>query len=424
MSNSQKNITTEIGQMPFEWKRLSLEDISEFITKGATPTTYGFKWEESGIPFLRSECVSENGFIENGISYISEEANDAMNRSKIRPDDILISITGNVGRVAIYPKKYESGNINQHIARVRIIKDEIADRLFVYHQINQPNYRNYYNGIVTGAAYPQLSLKQIRETPIFLPPLQTQKHIASILSDYDNLIENNLKRIKLLEETAQNIYKEWFVNFRFPNYEHTEFDVESGLPAGWEMKKISSIVEFKGGFPFKSSEYTESGKYRIVTIKNVGDRFFDGNNTSGIENIPDKMKEYCKLQEGNILMSLTGNIGRTCLVYGENYLLNQRVVIVTPINSENSAFCYFLFNTDSIKGLMNNLSSGVAQQNLSPVKLEEQLIPLPPMSLMLKYSSAINGIVNQIISLNKQNGKLKEARDILLPRLMNRTIEV
>ena len=136
MSNSQKNVSTEIGEMPSDWTRMSLEDISEFITKGATPTTYGFKWVESGIPFLRSECVSENGFIENGLTFISEEANDAMNRSKVQPDDILISITGNVGRVAIYPRKYESGNINQHIARVRIIKDDIADRLFVYHQIN------------------------------------------------------------------------------------------------------------------------------------------------------------------------------------------------------------------------------------------------------------------------------------------------
>jgi type I restriction enzyme S subunit len=424
MSENQKIISTEVGKIPKDWTRYNLEEISEFITKGATPTTYGFKWEESGIPFLRSECVSENGFIENGLSFISEEANNAMNRSKVQSDDILISITGNVGRIAIYPKKYESGNINQHIARVRIIKEDIADRMFVYFQINQPSYRSYYNGIVTGAAYPQLSLKQIRETPVFLPPIPTQKRIASILSAYDDLIENNLKRIKILEETAQNIYKEWFVNFRFPNYENTPINQETGLPEGWEVKRISSIVEFKGGFPFKSSEYSENGKYRIITIKNVGDRFFDGNNTSGIENIPDKMKEYCKLQEGNILMSLTGNIGRTCLVYGDNYLLNQRVVIITPTNSENSAFCYFLFNTDSIKGLMNNLASGVAQQNLSPVKLQEQWIPLPTLSLMLQYSSSTNGIVNQIISLNKQNQKLKEARDILLPRLMNRTIEV
>jgi type I restriction enzyme S subunit len=278
--------------------------------------------------------------------------------------------------------------------------------------------------ISEGTARENLSLEKLLSKKREVPDYQTQKRIASILSAYDDLIENNLKRIKLLEETAQNIYKEWFVNFRFPNYENTQFNEETGLPVGWEIKKISSLVEFKGGFPFKSSEYTENGKYRIVTIKNVGDRFFEGNNTSGIENIPDKMKEYCKLQEGNILMSLTGNIGRTCLVYGDNFLLNQRVVIIEPINSENSPFCYFLFNTDSIKGLMNNLASGVAQQNLSPIKLEEQWIPLPPLSLMLHYSSITYDIVNQIISLNKQNQKLKEARDILLPRLMNRTIEV
>lgn len=365
----------------------------------------------------------QTGDVKNANLYITEYSQTysqkGLDQSKLwEPNTLCITIAANIadttilGIQACFPDSIIGFVADENVCDVRFIK---------YHfDIVQKQMQM----VSQGATQDNLSLEKLLKFKVPTPPLETQKRIASILSAYDDLIENNLKRIKLLEETAQNIYKEWFVNFRFPNYEHTEFDAESGLPVGWEIKKISSIVEFKGGFPFKSSEYTESGKYRIVTIKNVGDRFFDGNNTSGIENIPDKMKEYCKLQEGNILMSLTGNIGRTCLVYGENYLLNQRVVIVTPINSENSAFCYFLFNTDSIKGLMNNLSSGVAQQNLSPVKLEEQLIPLPPMSLMLKYSSATNGIVNQIISLNKHNGKLKEARDILLPRLMNRTIEV
>ena len=291
---------------------------------------------------------------------------------------------------------------------------------YIYYFLKNIDFTNYNSG----SAQPSLNRNFIYPIKIEIPALETQKRIASILSNYDDLIENNLKRIKLLEETAQNIYKEWFVNFRFPNYEHTEFDTESGLPKGWKMEKVGQLVSFKGGYPFKSSEYTDNGKFRIVTIKNVGDRFFDGSNTSGIENIPDKMKDYCKLKEGDILMSLTGNIGRTCLVYGDNYLLNQRVVLIEPVNFENKAFCYFLFNTDSIKGLMNNLASGVAQQNLSPVKLEEQIILLPPSNLMLQYSSSINGMISHIILLNKQNQNLKEARDILLPRLMNRTIEV
>ena len=407
------------------WELKIISDLSEIPLRNGIYKEKEFQGR--GQKIINMKELFGFNFIGNQEMKRVDLSDSEKERFLVKEGDLLFArrslVDDGAGKTSIISNLLEDTTFESSMIRVRL-NQKITTPLFYYYYFTSYEGRGRVLSLSTGVNVKGIKGSELNNLQIPFPPLETQKRIASILSNYDNLIENNLKRIKLLEETAQNIYKEWFVNFRFPNYEHTEFDVESGLPAGWEMKKISSIVEFKGGFPFKSSEYTESGKYRIVTIKNVGDRFFDGNNTSGIENIPDKMKEYCKLQEGNILMSLTGNIGRTCLVYGENYLLNQRVVIVTPINSENSAFCYFLFNTDSIKGLMNNLSSGVAQQNLSPVKLEEQLIPLPPMSLMLKYSSAINGIVNQIISLNKQNGKLKEARDILLPRLMNRTIEV
>ena len=170
-----------MGKMPFNWKKHQLSDIS-FITKGATPTTKGFKWQDSGITFLRSECVSELGYSESGVAFISKEAHDSMERSKIIGGDILISITGNVGRIAVYPLDNSEGNINQHIARVRIVKKEIANRKFIYYQLNQKNYRNYYLGIITGAAYPQLSLKQIRNLSI--PPFSPNPKTHSRYSKY------------------------------------------------------------------------------------------------------------------------------------------------------------------------------------------------------------------------------------------------
>ncbi|NBW59673.1 MAG: restriction endonuclease subunit S [Crocinitomicaceae bacterium] len=387
---------------------------------------------DKGVPIIKIKNIQRE-YVEIDGEYFVEDSFLSLDpKYHCVKSDILISLTGShitlpnsvVGRVAKYHYDFTS-LLNQRGGKIVVTNPKKLWNDYLYYFLCQNEIRIKLAQFGRGGANQcNISPSNVESITIILPPLQTQKRIASILSAYDDLIENNLKRIKLLEETAQNIYKEWFVNFRFPNYENTPFNQETGLPEGWEVKRIGSIVEFKGGFPFKSSEYSENGKYRIVTIKNVGDRFFDGNNTSGIENIPDKMKEFCKLQEGNILMSLTGNIGRTCLVYGDNFLLNQRVVIIAPNNSENIAFCYFLFNTDSIKGLMNNLASGVAQQNLSPVKLEEQSIPLPPLSLMLQFSSITNEVVNQIISLNKQNQTLIEARDILLPRLMNRTIEV
>jgi type I restriction enzyme S subunit len=431
MSKSNDFIDTPMGKIPVSWGKYNLEEISEFITKGATPTTYGFKWEESGIPFLRSECVSENGFIESGISFISEEANNVMQRSKVQSDDILISITGNVGRIAIYPKKYDSGNINQHIARVRINKTEIADRLFVYHQINQPNYRNYYNGIVTGAAYPQLSLKQIRETPVYLPPLETQKRIANILSTYDDLIENNLKRIKLLEETAQNIYKEWFVNFRFPNYEHTEFDGESGLPKGWEKLELNNIADVLSSKRVFLSDYVESGvpfyRGKEITQKsnfiNISELYYITE-----EKFLELEAKSGSPKEGDILITGVGTIGNSYLIneFDEKfYFKDGNLLWIRNIDKKISPeYLIQYLKSNDFKGVVDSISIGSSQKALTISALKSIKILIPEQDLINNYTSKTKVLLKQVNTLYEGLKILKEARDILLPRLMNRTIEV
>jgi type I restriction enzyme S subunit len=165
------------------WPKSPLGIISAFITKGSTPTTYGFKWESTGVPFLRSECVSDRGLDMRESMFISTAANEALRRSKVMDGDILITITGNVGRV-IRLAGIGAANINQHIARVRI-KDQQFDGGFVYHYLSQRAMRDYYESIVTGQAYPQISLKQVRSTDIPAPPLEEQRAIAEILDDAD-----------------------------------------------------------------------------------------------------------------------------------------------------------------------------------------------------------------------------------------------
>ncbi len=177
-----------LGEIPKSWEVSSLESHSAFITKGSTPTTYGFHWEETGVQFLRSECVSPNGFILSGAMFISEEANNAMERSKIKGGDILMTITGNVGRVCIYPTEYLTGNINQHIARIRIT-DKLISSQFIFQFLSQSTQIQEYLKITTGQAYPQLSLKQVRETKIPIPPLKEQTKIAEILSSVDDKLE-------------------------------------------------------------------------------------------------------------------------------------------------------------------------------------------------------------------------------------------
>jgi type I restriction enzyme, S subunit len=166
-----------------EWGATTLKQICDFITKGATPTTYGFTWQSSGVLFLRSECVSETGLDLTQSMFICDDAHRMMQRSAVANGDILVTITGNVGRVVRYVGS-KTANLNQHIARIRISSSDVSPD-YIYHCLNQPEVRRMYNQITTGQAYPQLSLVQVRNTTIPLPTYDEQCEIAAYLSDMD-----------------------------------------------------------------------------------------------------------------------------------------------------------------------------------------------------------------------------------------------
>ena len=169
------------------WTSRKLADISAFITKGSTPTTYGFNWETSGILFLRSECVSDAGIDLTQSMHISSEAHAVLKRSEVLQGDLLMTITGNVGRVIQATPECDGSNINQHIARIRINDPQINSR-FVYHYFSQRRVRKDLEKITTGQAYPQLSLAQVRACKIPMPDLPEQNRIAGVLSDIDTEI--------------------------------------------------------------------------------------------------------------------------------------------------------------------------------------------------------------------------------------------
>ena len=196
---------TKVGWIPEGWNICDLQGVSKFITKGSTPTTYGFEWAEPShyaIPFLRSECVSANGFTESGLQYISDAAHASLSRSEVKPDDILMTITGNVGRVIRFPKKFRRANINQHIARIRV-NSAAASNEFVFQSLELPFYSKHYQSILTGQAYPQISLVQVRETPIPFPGLPEQEAIAEVLECWDKgirILEKKIGKKRLIKK--------------------------------------------------------------------------------------------------------------------------------------------------------------------------------------------------------------------------------
>lgn len=373
---------------------------------------------EKGIPFITISNINSYNQIDfTNTMFVPEDYyNNLDTKRKAQRGDILYSVVGSFG-IPILISEDKKFVFQRHIAILR--PDTSVDSRYLYYKMLSKDFYAMADTAAIGAAQRTISLTALRNMEITLPNIDIQRKIADILSKYDNLIENNQRQIKLLEEAAQRLYKEWFVDLHFPGYESTT--ITDGVPDGWNHNTVDSIVNLLSGYAFKSTTFDDSGDFKIVTIKNVQDGFFDGENVNRILEMPSKMPDHCVLQDGDILLSLTGNVGRVCLVNGENYLLNQRVA---KLDSKFKGYTYCLFRSKDMFDAMNNLANGAAQQNLSPIRTGNIEIPIPNDTLLADFEKIINPIIKKILILNKEISELKQARDRLLPKLMSGEIEV
>lgn len=397
------------------WKKAKLSECCQSISDGdhqAPPKS------NKGIPFVTISNIKDNSFDFTDCMYVPQSYYDnLLAKRKPQKGDILYSVVGSFG-IPVLMKENVKLTFQRHIAILRP-NPHIVEPAYMYYSMLSKAFFLQADAAAIGAAQRTISLSSLQNLTINLPDLPTQRRIASILSAYDDLIENNRRQIKLLEEAAQRLYREWFVELRFPGHESVK--VVDGVPEGWMKGTVDNIVKLSSGYPFKSSEYVSSGKYRLVTIKNVKDGEFSPDNVDYIDQLPDKVPSHCILTEGDILLSLTGNIGRVCIVNGYNYLLNQRVA---KLQTLHPAYAYCMFRSKEMLNKMTALSNGVAQQNLSPIRAEKIRILIPSSNLLFQFKNIVEPIISQIILLNNQITFACEARDRLLPELMDGEMEV
>ena len=265
-------------------KTINIGDLGTIIT-GKTPPTTNKNYYGDYAVFIKPTDISE----QSKYTYETEEmysklAAEKYESSLIPKGAICVPCIGTIGtKMTMTPCDcYTNQSINS------IICNENYDNEYVYYLIKNflPGLKAYNLGTASGREYVSKSNFEKIEL-VAEQDKEIQKKIGIILSRYDSLIENYQKQIKLLEEAAQRLYKEWFVDFRFPGHENTT--IIDGVPEGWEKKKVNSIIELQSGFAFKSSTFDDNGAYKIVTIKNVKDGAFDGDNVSRIVAIPEKL---------------------------------------------------------------------------------------------------------------------------------------
>ena len=252
------------------------------------------------------------------------------------------------------------------------------------------------------AAQPGLSVTKLLRLKLEMPSRKYQDVIASILSTYDTLIENNTKRIRLLEKMAENLYKEWFVRFRFPGHENVE--MENDLPKGWSRGSLSDVCEFKRGKNITSSEM-EEGNVPVIS--------------AGLE--PSGYHSCSNVRGVNVTMSSSGaNAGYIAIHYSDIWAADCSYI--KEATTDNIYYVYELLN--NIRNVINNFQRGAAQPHVYPKDVNRIKLILPSKELMLKANGRLEIMHNEIYNFQKQNSLLARQRDLLLPRLMSGKLEV
>ncbi len=273
-------------------------------------------------------------------------------------------------------------------------------------------------GISHGATQDNLSLDKLLTFDFLVPPLPIQRRIAGILSAYNDLIENSQRRIKILEEMARRLYREWFVHFRFPGHEGCRL-VESSLgetPEGWEVKPFSAIASCVNGYPFKTVELGPAGK-PIGKVKELKAGIVADTPRNTGDEIPGKYH----IHDGDVLFSWSADLDAYLWMGGDG-LLNQHLFTVLPANAFSLAFCFH-----SLKESMSRfraLSLGATMHHIKRSALDQVFTVVAPAPMRNRFDVLVEPIHQQLITISKQIQNLRQSRDLLLHRLLSGQIDV
>ena len=233
-----------------KWNIVTLEEVAKqekgAIVSGPFGSSISSKFfVDEGVPVIRGKNLTagKGKFVDDGFVYLTEAKAQEFKNCVAVENDLIFTAAGTIGQVGIIPKetKYPSYIISNKQLRVKC-NESVVDPLFLYYWFSTPKMNQHIINKNTGSTIPLINLSILRKLPVPLPPLPIQKKIAAILSAYDDLIENNLKRIALLEKSAKLLYEEWFVSLRFPGHEHTK--IVDGVPEGWEKLPIKECTDF------------------------------------------------------------------------------------------------------------------------------------------------------------------------------------
>ena len=395
---------------------VKLGDICTKVCSGGTPTSSNPAYYDGNIPWLNTNEVNFCNIYSTNKT-ISEEGLKKSAAKYVPENTVIVAMYGvTAGKCAIAKIPLTT---NQACCNL-IIDKEKADYCYVYYYLRQQS--DSLNKLAIGGAQQNLNALTIKKFKIALPTLPTQKKIASILSTYDRLIENNTRRIRLLEQMAENLYKEWFVRFRFP--EHEKVEMVNGLPKGWKIKKVSNVCEtMGGGTPTTTNPAYWGGDIKWVTPSDITSK-----NSLALLKVKGRIteeglkKSSAKLLPPyTILMTSRASIG----FFGicpDSVCTNQGFISIIP-NKETFRM-YLLYTFKSRKEEIISNANGSTFLEISKGRFRKMKVLVPPEDILDSFEKKTLLMFKVVLHLEYQNQLLTRQRDLLLPRLMSGKLEV
>lgn len=379
-------------------REISLADCCDLITDGDHQPP---PKSDSGVPFITiSDFTPYNTLsFERGI-YVPETYYDSLPENrKARKGDILYSVVGSFG-IPILLRDHTAIAFQRHIALLR--PKSTLDTEYLYYAMLSREFYQQADAVALGAAQRTISLSSLRNMKLSVPSIEEQRKVAHVLSAYDTLIENNRKQIKLLEEAARRLYKEWFVDLRFPGHEHTP--IVNGIPEGWRRGELSSIASFVRGKTITQAK-TLPGCIPVVA--------------GGLT--PAYYHNTANTQPPVITVSASGaNAGYVALYHTPIWASDCSFIDSTK--SEHLYYLYCLLKEHQAE--INNFRKGSAQPHVHPNQINGLQLLVPHMKFIRQFEQSTAALFGKIRTLSTQNELLTEARDRLLPKLMSGEIAI
>lgn len=392
------------------WRNFRIADLQAPVPYALNGGPFGSKlvssmYVEKGVPVIRGiNLPNHSRFSFDGLAYVTEERANELHANIARPGDVVFTQRGTLGQVGLIPTNAPFTRFVVSQSQMKLTVDtNKADATFIYYLFRSPDTVGRLRSLASSSGVPHINLETLREFEVSLPPPDTQRRIAAILSTYDDLVENNVRRIDILQEIARRLYEEWFVHFRFPGHEGAGF-VETKIgrvPGHWSVSPLQEALVLQRGFDLPTSK-REPGRHPV----------FAATGEHG-------MHKEAKVKGPGVVTGRSGTLGAVTYVERDFWPLNT-TLWVKEFRRVSPRYAFFLLSLLDLR----SQNAGAAVPTLNRNDVHRISVAIPPSDVLSSFDRLVEPMFGLKSTVRQMNDSLLAARNLLLPKLISGEIDV